>query len=61
MLDIKEITNKDIGRRVIYYSFNNKEIGVITSFNDCYIFVRYGGDVHSKATYPEDLVFEVNV
>lgn len=31
------------------------EEGVITSFNDAVIFVRYRGDNHSKATSREDL------
>lgn len=30
-------------------------LGVVTSINDTYIFVRYLGDQHSKATYPRDL------
>lgn len=32
-----------------------KEDGMITSVNDTYVFVRYAGDQHSKATSPEDL------
>ena len=32
------------------------EDGVITSVNDTYVFVRYAGDQHGKATRPEDLV-----
>lgn len=31
------------------------EDGVITSVNDSYVFVRYAGDQHSKATAPEFL------
>lgn len=33
------------------------EQGVITSVNDTYVFVRYKGDEHSKATYPDELNF----
>ena len=32
------------------------EGGIITSWNDCYIFVNYGKG-HSNATRPEDLVW----
>ncbi len=46
-----EPTHDDVGRKVIYTAWHNlSEEGVITSFNDQYIFVRYGGDVNSKAT-----------
>jgi len=49
----------DIGRHVIYigerYPGGKKEQGVITSFSKHYVFVRYGADVHSKATLREDL------
>lgn len=31
------------------------EEGVITSVNPFFVFVRYGGDAHSKATPPECL------
>lgn len=52
-----EPTEKDIGRKVVYYGCKAEE-GVITSFNDSYIFVRYGSDIHSKATNREDLEYE---
>lgn len=45
----------NIGNKVIYYvGFPHKE-GVITSVNEIYVHVRYGSDVGSKATRPEDL------
>jgi len=52
-----------IGHKVAYrdYDYNGMDIvavlteGVITSVNDRYVFVRYGADMHSKATRPEDL------
>jgi len=54
-----EPTKDDIGRRVVYrLHCGLKEVGVITSFNDHCVFVRYGGDLHSKATRREDLVWE---
>lgn len=33
------------------------EEGIITSVNARYVFVRYGAQVHSSATRPEDLTF----
>jgi hypothetical protein len=55
-----EEARKNIGRYVVYTPFegcsdNQKEVGVITSVNDTYVFVRYGDELHSKATRPEDL------
>lgn len=50
-------TKEDTGRGVVYepYSGAQAEDGVITSFNDVFVFVRYAGDQHSKATRREDL------
>jgi hypothetical protein len=45
-------TEADIGRSVLYL---HTERGIITSFNSSYVFVRYNGDLHSKATRREDL------
>ena len=49
----------DIGRAVIYtgnrYPGGKTEEGVITSFNDYAVFVRYGADKHSKGTSRQDL------
>jgi len=54
-----EPTETDIGRKVVYtgnsYPGGKREEGVITSFNQDSIFVRYGGDVGSKATDRRDL------
>jgi hypothetical protein len=54
-------TEQDIGRRVIYVPqhaqndthHKDAELGVISSFNNRFVFVRYDGDAHtnSKATY----------
>jgi hypothetical protein len=43
--------------RVIFHDerLGPVEEGVITSVNDHYVFVRYGSDVHAKATPPEAL------
>jgi hypothetical protein len=54
-----EPTQEDIGRKVIYtgnrYPGGLIEEGVITSFNEHAVFVRYGKEVGSKATSREDL------
>ncbi len=58
-------TTKDIGRSVVYHYYEwidkdgrshlKLEDGIITSFNDFCVFVRYKGDNHSKGTRREDL------
>lgn len=54
-----EPTKGDIGRKVIYTGNRSwkgqDEEGVITSFNDHTVFVRYGSDVHPKGTLRSDL------
>lgn len=50
-------SNEDIGRKVVYNGHGGREEGVITSFNEEYIFVRYGEIGHGQATRPEDLEF----
>lgn len=47
-----------IGRKVVYHPAGDwswSEEGVITSVNDTYVFVRYGTNVTSAATPPEQL------
>lgn len=53
-------TLDDIGRRVVFARFvgDEPEHGVITSFNDSYVFVRYKGQAHSRPTERQDLSFE---
>lgn len=51
-------TTDDVGRKVVYRARHpNAELeeGVITSFNETCVFVRYGADVHSKGTDRRDL------
>ena len=51
-------TTNDIGRLVVYKARHpnaEPEQGVITSFNEHCVFVRYGADVYSKGTSREDL------
>jgi hypothetical protein len=52
---------ENVGRRVTYIPFEGcdpslHEYGVITSVNEKNCFVRYGSDINSKATSPEDLL-----
>lgn len=49
-----EPTRQDIGRTV-FYRQPCAETGIVTSFNDNVVFVRYGNEPSSKATYPRDL------
>lgn len=50
-------TERDIGRKVIYTGNygGSLEEGVITSFNNSYVFVRYGTKYTSEATSRSDL------
>jgi hypothetical protein len=54
-----EPTEDDIGRAVVYtgnrFPGGKLEEGIITSFHDHAVFVRYGADKHSKATLRADL------
>lgn len=51
-------TEKDIGRKVVYRRpYCKVEEGFITSFNDKYVFVRYGMGSTSAATDPQDIEF----
>lgn len=44
------------GQNVIYTAgHGEKESGVVTSTNDKFVFVRYGNNLQSQATSPEDL------
>ena len=55
-LSIDKLKDSDVGRRVRYHVFDGSfEEGVITSWNDVNIFVRYGADIHSQSTTPSDL------
>jgi hypothetical protein len=54
MIEPKE---NDIGRKVVYrdrYGWKVEE-GVITSFNDTNVFIRFGDDTGSKGTQRENL------
>lgn len=59
-----EPTEADIGRVVVYrpthrrYERTVAEEGVITSFNDSYVFVRYGTYGTARATRRSDLEWQ---
>ena len=59
MIVIKDLIKKDKGRAVVYRSWGGYKIeqGTITSWNDEFIFVRYGWGTTSAATRPIDLEF----
>lgn len=58
-MKFEDLDDKDIGKRVAYINLDkSREYGVITSFNEIIVFVRYGGDIRSKATNYFDLEWE---
>tara|TARA_Y100001956_G_C4070043_1_gene163479 strand:+ start:29 stop:211 length:183 start_codon:yes stop_codon:yes gene_type:complete len=57
MIDIKTLTQEDIGRRVVYEKQYTLDEGIISSYNEKYIFVKYGTCSTAQATSPEDLTF----
>ena len=61
MINPKE---KDIGRTVIFRpghwsNSNIEEKGIITSFNEVVVFVRYNSNKQPKATLRSDLTWEI--
>jgi hypothetical protein len=56
MIDITNLTDTDVGRGVVYIPRTDQPgDGVITSWNDTFIFVRYRGSEQPQATRPVDL------
>lgn len=53
MIDPKKLTDKDIGRLVIW---RYKDEGVLTSWNDLYVFVKFRGP-NGEACHPLDVSF----
>lgn len=54
------VTENDIGRTVVYTpSHGKREYGVISSFNELYVFVRYGSQVNAQATSRENLEYHI--
>lgn len=59
MIDISQLTPEHVGRRVVYRPWHGgHEVGTISSWNDRFVFVRYGGSSTAAATDPRDLEFE---
>lgn len=54
-IEDKEISNKDIGKEVIYTPTN--QVGVISSIGNYYIFVRFVSP-NGEACNPKDLVWK---
>lgn len=55
-----EQAKQNIGNKVIYLKGTDRqEEGIISSVNENYVFVRYGGNCTAQATKPKDLVFLV--
>ena len=61
MIDITTLTKEDISKQVIYLPPHIKipEAGVLSSWNDTYIFVKFLGP-NGEACIPEDLNFTFN-
>ena len=62
MIHMKQLTEHDVGRRVHYTIHKGPGDveafpGVITSWNEEFIFVKYEDGGPTKATRPEDLTF----
>ena len=58
-MDLKDVV---IGRKVVYTPFEGcdkrqLEYGVITGINSDFVFLKYGDDIRSKATYPQDIEY----
>lgn len=58
MIDPKKLTEKDIGRKVIWKADNKhlRDEGVLTSWHDHYVFVKFKGP-NGEACRPIDVSF----
>ncbi len=69
IMEIKDLSQQDIGKTVFYKSHDGYEMGILKSWNDKFIFVVYPGNNDAKkehwdrytaaATKPEDLYWNV--
>lgn len=57
MIDISKLCENDKGRSVLYKTQSVFEVGVLTSWNSSYVFVRFRGP-NGEACRPEDVAFE---
>ena len=57
MIEISQLKESDIGRKVIYHrAFCNREEGELSSWNDRIIFVRFKGP-NGEGCEPQDISF----
>lgn len=57
-MKISDLKPDDVGRNVTYTAHHGeREHGVISSWNDTYVFVRYGMGSTAAATDPDQLEF----
>jgi hypothetical protein len=60
MIEISKLTENDKGREVAFNSQGpEREFGIISSWNERFIFVKYNSSQQSQATRPEDLRFSI--
>jgi len=58
MIEIAKLTETDKDREVVFECPGKEtEYGFISSWNERFIFVKYGGSQQSQATKPEHLRF----
>jgi len=59
MIDIRKLTDADIGQKVIYgREYCRREEGELSSWNDKYVFVRFKGPT-GEACEPADVRFAI--
>lgn len=57
MIDVHDLTQEDIGRPVVYHrEFCPRQRGVLSSWNNTYVFVRFKGP-NGEACDPGDVSF----
>jgi hypothetical protein len=60
MIEILKLTEKDKGREVVFdFNGTKREFGIISSWNERFVFVKYNGIQQSQATMPKDLRFSI--
>lgn len=58
MIEIGKLTEKDIGRNVLYHrEYCTPERGILTSWNKHFVFVRFKGP-NGESCEPEDVSFD---
>lgn len=60
MIDIKSLTDDDKGKSVVYSSNDGREFGVLSSWNERFVFVKFGrwqSSAQAQACRPEDVEF----